>query len=307
MRYTGYIALMILFMQASALHGQHSPLTSQYLFNGLLINPAYAGSRDALTANLTHRQQWAGFSGAPVTQLMSIHAPVNRSKVGLGMVLFNDRVGVSNESGLMTNYAYRLRLPKGKLAFGIGGGFSVLRGDWNTVAVQDPQDALFAEPTRSAFRPNFSTGVYYYNSTWFVGASVPFLLSHRYATHGDGSWTQDIRANLQTMITSGYLVTISPAVKLKPSVLLRYRMSGTPQADLNMNVILHEKLWIGASYRTRDAAIAMIEVLPTQQWRLGYSYDMGVSALRTHHMGSHEIMVQYEFGYRLSVRDPRYF
>ena len=307
MRHKGYIALLVLLMQAFALHGQHSPLTSQYLFNGLLINPAYAGSRDALTANLTHRQQWAGFSGAPVTQLMSLHAPVNRSNVGLGLILFNDRIGVSNESGLMTNYAYRLRLPKGKLAFGIGGGFSVVRGEWNTVAIQDPQDALFAEPTRSTFNPNFSSGVYYYNSTWFIGASLPFVLSHRYSTQGDGAWVQDMRGNVQAMLTSGYLVTITPDVKLKPSVMMRYRPGTIPQGDLSMNVILREKLWIGASYRTNDAVIAMIEVLPTQQWRLGYSYDMGVSALRSHHMGSHEIMVQYEFGYRIHVRDPRYF
>lgn len=294
-------------MQAFALHGQHSPLTSQYLSNGLLINPAYAGSRDALTANLSHRQQWVGFSGAPITQIMSLHAPINRSNIGLGLMVFNDRVGVSTESGLMTNYAYRLRMPKGKLAVGIGGGFSILRGEWNTVALQSPQDAMFVEPTQSALRPNFSAGAYYYNSNWFIGASAPFVLSHRYAAQEGGTWLQDMKGNLQVMLTSGYLVTLSPDVKLKPSVMLRYRAGLMPQGDLSMNVILREKLWIGASYRTKDAAIAMIEVLPTQQWRLGYSYDMGLSALRAQHVGSHEITLQYEFGYRLQVRDPRYF
>lgn len=293
-------------MSTSSL-AQHTPLTSQYLFNGLLINPAYAGSRDALAANITHRQQWVGFSGAPVTQVMSVHAPVNRRKVGLGLLLYNDRIGVSNETGLMTNYAYRLQFPNGKLALGIGAGFTILRGDWHTVAIQDGQDAAFMEPTRSAFRPNFSAGAYYYSKNWFVGASAPFLLLHRYNTTGDGFRITDVRTDLQTMLTGGYLWQLSADIKLKPTALLRYRLEGAPQVDLNSNVIIRDKLWLGVSYRTSDAVIAMVEVLPTPQWRFGYAYDMGVSSLRPHHAGSHEIMVQYEFGYRIRVRDPRYF
>jgi type IX secretion system PorP/SprF family membrane protein len=307
LRHLGYILLAYLTLHGVAMHAQHTPLTSQYLFNGLLINPAYAGSRDALAANITHRQQWVGFSGAPVTQIMSVHAPVNRRKVGLGLMLYNDRIGVSNETGIMTNYAYRLKFPNGKLAFGIGGGFTMLRGDWHTVAIQNPDDALFMEPTRSAFRPNFSAGVHYYSKKWFVGASAPFILLHRYNTSGEGFRITDVRSDLQTMLTAGYLVEFSSDIKLKPTILVRHRMEGLPQADLSMNVILRDKVWLGMSYRTQDAAIAMLEVLPTPQWRFGYAYDMGVSTMRNHHRGSHEILAQYEFGYRIRVRDPRYF
>jgi type IX secretion system PorP/SprF family membrane protein len=291
-----------------ALAAQHTPLTSQYLFNGLLINPAYAGSRDALAANLTHRQQWVGFEGAPVTQVLSVHAPVNRRKVGLGLMLYNDRIGVSNETGLFTNYAYRIRFGRyAKLALGMGAGVTMLRGDWQTVALQQQNDAVFSGPTRSAFRPNFSTGAYFYNKKWFAGLSVPFLLLHRYNPAVEGYLIRDTRGDLQPMLTGGRLLVLSPEMKLKPTTLLRYRIESGLQADLNTNLIYKDVVWLGLSYRTADAAVATLEVLPTPQWRFGYAYDLGVSALRRHHAGSHELMVQYEFGYRIRVRDPRYF
>lgn len=294
-------------LAATCVTGQHTPLTSQYLFNGLLINPAYAGSRDALAANLTNRMQWVGFEGAPLTQIASVHAPVNKRKVGVGAVLFNDRIGVSNETGLFTNYAYRMRVPGGRLALGLGAGFTVLHGAWHRVALQESDDIVFAGPTRSAVRPNFSTGAYYYTKTWFVGASAPFVLAHRYNVAGEGYLISDTRADLQPMLTGGTLFELSRDMKLKPSALLRYRMESGVQADLSANLILQDKVWLGLSYRTGDAAVAMVEVLPTPQWRIGYAYDLGVSRLRRHHFGSHELMVQYEFGFRIRVRDPRYF
>ncbi len=288
-------------------HGQHSPLTSQYLFNGLLINPAYAGSRDALTASLVHRQQWVGFEGAPTTQIMSVHAPIGNRKLGLGVLAYNDHIGVSRESGIMTNYAYRIKFPQGKLAFGIGAGFTAFRADWQQVDVQQQNDISFSAPSTSKLRPNFSTGIYYYTKKYFVGASSPFVLMHGY-TNSEGELTiGEQRSNVQPMLTGGYLLELTDDWKLKSSTLLRYRESSGAQADLSANFIFQDKVWLGVSYRSGDAVIGMLEVLPNPQWRLGYSYDMGLSALRPYHYGSHELMVQYEFGYRIRVRDPRYF
>lgn len=288
-------------------NGQHTPLTSQYLFNGLVINPAYAGSRDVLSGTLTHRQQWVGFEGAPVTQTLSIHAPLVRSKVGLGLMLYNDRIGVTNETGVLSNYAYRIRMPKGKLAFGFGAGFSVLRANWNEVALQQGDDAAFNGVTRGAIRPNFSGGMLYHTKTWFAGASIPFLLTHRYDLVNRGFRFNQEKVDLQPMLTGGYVFTLNPDLKLKPTTLLRYRLDSGLQGDISSNVIYRDKIWLGLSYRTGDAVIGMVEVLPTPQWRLGYAYDAGFSAINPYHHGSHELLVQYEFGYRIRVRDPRYF
>jgi len=289
-----------------AVVGQHTPLTSQYLFNGLVINPAYAGSREALTATLTHRQQWVGFEGAPVTQTISVHAPISRSAVGVGILAFNDRIGVSNESGVLTNYAYRLRFPNGKLSLGIGAGFTVLRADWSQVATQQQDDPTFSGYTRGAIRPNFSGGAFYYAKKWFAGASMPFVLIHSYPQDGGYNLSEE-RFNVQPMLTGGFVMELNDDFKLKPTTLLRYRIDSGVQADVSGNVIYKDKVWGGISYRTGDALVGSVEVLPTPQWRIGYAYDLGLSAIRPYHSGSHEILVQYEFGYRIRVRDPRYF
>ncbi|MFT3885997.1 MAG: type IX secretion system membrane protein PorP/SprF [Flavobacteriales bacterium] len=292
---------------AGSVYAQHTPLTSQYLFNGLLINPAYAGSRDALTATLTYRHQWVGFDGAPVTQTMSVHAPVKDSHVALGLLVTNDRIGVSHETGIHTNYAYRIPFRKGKLQFGLGAGLSMLQAQWTDVAIQDRSDAQFAANSRSTLRPNFSAGAYYYTKTFFVGASMPFFLTHTFdPTRNNWVVTNNV-AQYQPMITAGYLVKLDNDLKLKPSTLLRYNQGSGVQADLSMNLIIKDKLWVGGSFRTNDAVVAMLEVLPVQQWRFGYAYDIGISRMAAYHRGTHEVMLQYEFGYHVRVRDPRYF
>ena len=282
-------------------------MTSQYLFNGLVINPAYAGSRDALAANLTYRQQWVGFDGAPVTQLISVHAPLARRKVGVGLLLYNDRIGVSNETGIFSTYAYRIRLPKGKLSLGLGAGLTLLRANWSDVSLQDNNDQAFNGTSNAAPRPNFSAGLFYYSKTLYIGASLPFILTHRYQLTGEGYSFRQEQLDAEPMLTGGYVVKMTKDLKLKPTALLRYRLDSGVQGDISANLIIKDKVWAGLSYRTGDAVIGMIEVLPTPQWRLGYSYDLGLSAIRRYHHGSHELMIQYEFGYRIRVRDPRYF
>ncbi len=302
-----HILTLALLVGWSCAMGQHTPLTSQYLFNGLAINPAYAGSRDVLAANITHRQQWAGFDGAPVTQTLSIHAPLARRKVGLGLMLYNDRIGVSNETGLFSNYAYRMRFGKKTLSLGIGAGLTMLRANWTEVALQNMSDQSFSANTRNAVRANFSAGVFYYSKSWFMGASVPFLFSHSYEANQPTLTIVESSLQAQPMLTGGTVIELNKDLKLKPSTLLRYRVESGLQADISSNLIIKDKVWAGVSYRTGDAVIGMLEILPTPQWRVGYAYDMGLSQINRYHHGSHELMLQYEFGYRIRVRDPRYF
>ena len=159
----------------------------------------------------------------------------------------------------------------------------------------------------AAPRPNFSAGLFYYSKTVFIGASLPFVLTHRYQLDGGAYSFSQERLDAEPMLTGGYVMKVSSDLKLKPSALLRYRLDSGVQADISGNVIFKDMIWVGVSYRTLDAVIGMIEVLPTPQWRLGYSYDLGLSAIRQYHHGSHELMIQDEFGDRIRVRDPRYF
>jgi type IX secretion system PorP/SprF family membrane protein len=299
--------LCIALTSAVSAAAQHTPLTGQYLFNGLLINPAYAGSRDAMAINLTYRQQWVGFSGAPTTQILSAHSPIKSTRMSAGLLLLNDRIGVSRETSALANFAYRLPLRHGKLQFGLGGGVSFLQADWSSLAVQDRNDAQFATNTRGSVQPNFSAGVYYYKKTYFIGASVPFVMTRRYDADRERWTLRNDKAQYQPMITAGYIITLSKQLKLKPSTLVRYTVASGFQADLSSNLIINDRIWAGVSYRSGDAFIGSFEVLPTQQLRLGYAYELGLSAINPYHQGTHELMLQYEFGKRLNVRDPRYF
>lgn len=301
------ILLALALVLAAMLHAQHTPLTTQYLFNGLLINPAYAGSREALTATLSWRQQWVGFEGAPSTQLLSVHSPWAGTNVGLGLIVYSDRIGVSRESGFMTNYAYRLRLGDGKLAFGIGAGLRMLQAEWTAVQTTDPGDQEFASDSHGVLKPNFSAGAYYYNKKFFTGISVPFIFSQAYGPDGE-SWNMtEAPGHYQPMLTGGMLLDLTSDFKLKPSVLVRKAGAEPVQADLSVNVIWKDRVWLGGSYRTQDAVCLMLEVMPSSQFRLGYAYDLGISALNANHQGSHELMLQYEFGYHVKAMDPRYF
>lgn len=302
-----HIALVSACALVACCQAQHTPLTTQYLFNGLVINPAYAGSRDALTMNLMHRQQWTGFEGAPVTQTMSVHAPLDRSKLGLGLMLYTDGIGVSRETGLLTNVAYRLKLRHGRLSMGIGAGATMVRGAWNELAVQQQGDVVFAAPTQSVLRPNFSAGAFYYNKRSFVGLSAPFVLAYRSQWDGEGYRLSEVKGDIEPMLTAGHVFDMHDDLKLKPSFLARYRTATGPQVDVSATAIYKDRISLGASYRTGDAMIAMLEVQPTPQWRIGYAYDMGLNAMRAYHNGSHELFLQYEFGFRIRARDPRYF
>lgn len=291
---------------ALQLSAQHTPITTQYLFNGLLINPAYAGSRDALTANLTWRQQWMGFEGAPRTQVLSIHSPLTGKRSALGLLATNDRIGVARETGVMLDYAYRVKLGRGELSFGMGVGVKMQHYEWSAVQTTDPGDAQFASDGPNLTRPDLSGGLYWASKKYFVGLSMPTLPRTIHLVDSTAERSPSWLGG-QPMFTAGMLVRASRDIKLKPSILLR-QISGEPvQGDLNINVIWRERLWVGASWRKDDALCFLLEVLPTPQLRFGYSYDLGLGPMARYHQGSHELMFQYEFGFHVKAHDPRYF
>lgn len=292
---------------AAVTFGQHTPLTTQYLFNGLLINPAYAGSREALTATLSYRHQWVGFEGAPTTQILSIHSPLNAKKIALGLVVHNDRIGVSRETGVMSNYAYRMRLGSGKLALGLGLGLKMMQADWTAVRTVTPGDVEFATDSRGVLEPKFSAGAYYSNSRWFAGLSLPYFLGQSRDIGNDRWEMTKIVDQYQPMLTAGYLLDVDRDIKLKPSVLIRKAGGEEAQADLNLNMIWKGMFWLGASYRTDDAVCLSLQVMPNKQFTIGYSYDMATSAISGYQHGTHEVMLQYEFGFAVKAKDPRYF
>ena len=274
------------------------------MLNGLALNPAYAGSRDVFNITLGYRNQWVGFDGAPVSQTLSTHTPLNNEKIALGIFLHNEKIDVRNNTSLYINYAYRMQVGKGKLSLGLKAGGINRSANWSGLSLHDPGDVVFSGPGTSDMLPNFGFGAYYYSGRYFLGASVPFFLSDS-TKNGTAVSYHDMKN--YNYLVSGGMLTGSGAVKIKPSFLLKYSPLNPVQVDANLSVILGDLIWLGASYRMENTFIGLIKLQISDQLRLGYTYDHSVGHLSRFNNGSHEIVLIYDFIYRVNAENPRYF
>ena len=309
MRARIYILTAVVLALVQAAPAQQSPITSQYLTNGLVINPAYAGSRGALSANLSYRKQWARINGAPQFQNLSLHSPVNRKeKVSLGLMAEYLTYGVTKDVGIYAFYAYSFRAGPGRLSMGLKGGVDLSNTNYNSLQFPDgnPADPLLTGDMRYTL-PNMGVGFYWYTDRFFAGLSVPSLLSYRRDEMDEFRVTPDYKS-FKTYFSAGALITFADAFKVKPSVLLRYSMQDPLEADLNVNMIFADLLWIGGSYRIAEGAVvALLDLQVTPQLKIGYSYDYQLGHLNTYTTGTHEISLRYEFEFSVSATSPRYF
>lgn len=302
-----FITLSLCFLFQVCVSAQQTPITSQYLTNGLIINPAYAGSRGALSANISYRKQWARLTGAPQFQSLSLHSPINqRERVALGLLADYVTFGVTKDYGIYGFYSYNVPLGKGKLAMGMKGGLDISKTNYNDVHLVDPGDPQYTG-SDSYTLPNFGVGFYYYTDRFFAGLSVPSLLSYVKDEEDQFKIQPDYKL-FKTYFSAGTLLTFSPAFKLKPSLLLRYSMSEPLELDINANMIFADLFWIGGSYRIAEkAAVVLVDLQVTPQLKIGYSYDYLVGHLNKYTSGTHEISIRYEFEYSVNASSPRYF
>ncbi len=296
-------------MLKAVVSAQQAPITSQYLTNGLVINPAYAGTRGALSANLSYRKQWARITGAPQFQNLSLHSPVNRKeKVALGLVAEYITYGVTKDVGIYGFYAYNLNLGAGKLSMGVKGGIDLSNTNYNNLEFPDgnPTDPLLTGNIKYTL-PNFGVGFYYYTDKFFAGLSVPSILSYQRDELDEFKVSPNYRM-FKTYLSTGMLIRFSDGFKVKPSVLMRYSMSEPLEVDLNANLIIADLLWIGGSYRIAEkAAVALLDLQVTPQLKIGYSYDYLLGHLNNYTSGTHEVSLRYEFEFSVSATSPRYF
>ncbi len=286
------------------------PIYSQYLQNGLIINPAYSGSRGALSAFLSYRMQWMGTSGSPVIQSVSLHTPMKNDKVALGLTAQFMQFGYTRSTSVYANYAYHIRLGTGKLSFGLKGGADISNTDYSGIQLTNAGDPVFTVNDKPYVFPNVGAGLYYFSDKIFAGVSVPSFLS--YKKTGTGSVQAYHSFNeYDFIITAGGLITFSQFLKFKPSVLVDYSLQDTKkltQLDINGNLIFADLIWFGGSWRTTEEVIVgILQVQINQQLMFGFSYDYPVGNLNSISKGSSEFILRYEFGSKISAANPRYF
>jgi type IX secretion system PorP/SprF family membrane protein len=304
------IITAVLLIKGMYSFGQQEPMISQYMFNGLFLNPAYAGTHKYWTSSMSARSQWVGFEGAPRTFIAAVDGPVPNKNIGLGLVMYNDRIGVSNQNTVIANYAYHLRVNKAGhiLSLGASAGVSQFSARLTDLTVWDANDVVFQNNITSNLIPRFGFGAYYYTEDWYAGFSIPTLLGYQKGNDFTIDVSKATFLHRHYLLTGGYIFKLNDQVKLRPSMLVKYLPQAPVQVDLNLGVLFRDMLWVGTSFRTGDAVVMLIEYQSNSFFRIGYAYDITFSPLRKHSSGSHEILIGIDFGKDLiKTKTPRYF
>ncbi|MCF6132063.1 PorP/SprF family type IX secretion system membrane protein [Flavobacterium wongokense] len=300
-----YCLLLISFI-TNVMNAQQDPEYTQYMYNTMTVNAAYAGSAGTLEAILLHRSQWVGIEGAPETQAFAIHAPLSNERVGLGLSAVNDKLGPSNELFLDGNFSYTIPLAYDKkLAFGLKAGVRMLNVDWSKGRFNNPIDPVLNENISNNFKPSLGAGIYYYSDKWYFGASVPNFIRNDYYDDVQEAVNRD---RFHYFFIGGYVFDISDNLKFKPAFLVK-AVSGAPLSyDLSANFLIHEKFTAGASYRWDDSVSALAGFQVTKSIFIGYAFDYTVSDLNKYNDGSHEIILRFQMQKKSSqMKSPRFF
>ncbi|MCB0760854.1 MAG: type IX secretion system membrane protein PorP/SprF [Flavobacteriales bacterium] len=301
----GLLGIFMAFAKCSI--AQQDPMFSQYMFNTLSINPAYAGSADMLEVNAIYRHQWVKFDGAPVTQTLVAHTPLKKESLSFGGSIINDRHGPVRQTGIYGDISYRIFMDKSKLSFGLKAGvnlFSANLQDLNTVVDADP---TFQANVSNRTLPNFGAGVFWHSERYYIGFSVPKLLTNK-LINSDLPDFKDNKERRHAFLTAGIVLDINNYLKFKPTLLVK-AVDGAPISfDVTANFLLYEKFWIGAMYRFEDAMGVLLQYEVNGKIRVGYAYDYTFSDIGQYSNGSHEIMLGVVFGKRSGGDiSPRYF
>lgn len=288
------------------LSAQQDAMYSMYMFNGLAVNPAYAGSRERASFTALYRNQWSGLEGAPKTAVAVGHAPLANDKVGLGFSITSDNLSIFNMVSISASYAYRIKIKRGKLSLGANATFNNYRARWNELTLNDGNDRALTSNPDNVMSPNFGLGAYYYAEKFYVGISVPHLLNSSLSENFKLAGKELVaRQYKHYFFTMGGIFKVTENIKFKPSLLFKYVRNAPFQADFNAAILMKEALWLGVSYRTGDAVSVMVEYMFTKGLRVGYAYDITLTELSNYSSGTHEIMVGFEFGKKEPYLTPR--
>ncbi len=284
---------------------QFTPQFNTYIYNGLAINPAYAGSRECLSITAVHNSQWVGLNGAPTTDYLSLHTPLKKNHA-IGLNMFNDRIGIQNHTGFYPSYAYHLRINKKQhLSFGVSAGFSYLQTRESEIKTVD-SDNLFYENSSRFYFPNIGTGLYYYSEKFFIGLSLPLIYTKPISQPTNSQYNVQL-SNTVYSVTAGTLIKLKDKLFLKPSVLYSNLGNNFHYASFNANLYIKEKIYFGAGYILNNSFTALFGFQLNERFEMAYNYAFQNSLLRNYAKGTHEIMLRYEFRKKVSSLNSRYF
>ena len=290
---------------------QQLPQFTQYMYNTISINPAYAGSRETLSVVGLHRSQWLGLEDGPTTQTISVHSPLRNDRVGIGFSFINDELGYENFTYFYGDFSYTLPIGKeAKLAFGLKAGFTQYNIDQSLLddptVINDP----FFDDVSNRWSPNLGIGAFLHSNRWYIGLSAPRILNTDYNKGRTGSVDYVALERVSYYFTGGYVFDLSATTKFKPAMLLKATNGAPLSFDITANFLFNETFWLGASYRINESAAALGGIADFQvskQVRIGYAYEYPISEIRAYTSGTHEILLMYELFKSKRIKSPRFF
>lgn len=298
------LVLVFMFFSAIGFAQQDSQYT-QYMYNTITVNPAYAGSRGMLSIFGLHRSQWIGLDGAPRTNAFSVNTPLNGNHLGLGVSIVNDKIGPTVENTFSADLSYTVPTSETfKLSFGIKGTANLFNIDMNKLDIKDQGDKQF-QNLDGKFSPNIGAGIYLHSDKAYVGLSVPnFIESDRY----DDDQVAIFKEKINYYFIAGYVFDINPSIQFKPALLTKLVQGAPLQVDVSGNFMFDEKFVLGLGYRWDASVSAMAGFQVSEGLYVGYAYDHETTRLQKYNSGSHEIFLRFElFNSYSRITSPRFF
>lgn len=291
----------LVFLATGTATAQQLPQFTQYMFNTISVNPAYAGSRDGINMTALHRNQWSGLEGNPTTSTFSFHTPLRDDRIGLGISYISDELGFESTNYVYGDFSYTIQVAwNAELSFGLKGGFTNYK--LTTPDINDP----YFNGNFNSWKPNVGAGFYLSTDRWYVGASAPRLFN----TDLNNGEFKALERNSYYGI-AGYVMDLTLDIKFRPSIIAKVTNGAPTSFDVTSSVLFYDKFWVGASYRFNDAANlgAFVDYQVSKDIRIGYAYDLPTDDLRTYSGGTHEVILIFEpkAKQRGPVKSPRYF
>lgn len=288
-------------------YSQQDSQYTQYMYNTIEVNPAYAGSRGVLSVFGLYRTQWVGLDGAPKTANASINTPIANSNLGLGVSFVNDAIGPTVENTISADVSYSIPTSeKFKLSFGVKGTANLFNIDKDKLNPQTKEDLVYQNlSANNFFSPNVGAGVYFHSSKTYVGLSVPNVLeTKRYNDNAETFYKERMNAYL----IAGHVFDFTDNLKFKPAVMTKMVQGAPLQVDVSANFMFYEKLVLGLAWRWDAAVSAMAGFQVNKGLYIGYGYDRETTKLVNYNSGSHEIFLRYElFKKPERIVSPRFF
>jgi type IX secretion system PorP/SprF family membrane protein len=311
------LLVVLLFFSINLLRAQQDPMYTQYMYNTISVNPAYAGSRGALSIVGLAREQWIGIPGRPRTQTLTIHAPIHTDNssfsfsgdndMGLGLSVINDDLGNYHQTMAFVDYAYSIQTTDyARLAFGLKVGVNLFQANLMDLQHQAGDPAVYNIDNKVL--PNVGVGIYYYSDQGYVGLSVPKILENDLLSDVSMLKGKEMR---HYFLIAGYVFEINYDLKFKPSIFVKAVVGSPVSMDFTGNLFIKDKLGVGLAYRNGDAISGLLQYYFTPQFRIGYAYDYTLSELHQSNSGTHELMLGYDFNFNqytnTRIHSPRFF